>query len=132
MIFSVARFGVPSRVESMCLGDPRLESTFSSSSSVSVVFFLGERCGLPCSFTPTGVLPKYHRNFSSECWMEVPNKANKIFPPHPSCTYLKHILIIQFPKTPGDPGKVCWNEVGYYVNVAFFTILGNLDNNTSS
>ncbi len=36
MIFSVARFGVPSRVESMCLGDPRLESTFSSSSSVSV------------------------------------------------------------------------------------------------
>ena len=36
VIFSLARFGGPSRVESMCLWDPRLEITFSSSSSVLV------------------------------------------------------------------------------------------------
>jgi hypothetical protein len=35
-------------------------------------------------------------------------------------------LVIQFPKTPGDPGGISRNKVGYFVNVALLTI-GNWD-----
>ena len=75
MVFSLAGFCGPSRVKSMCLGDPRLASTFSSSplvlvgedkvpttvaskvgifrdssgcSPITAGLFLGGRVGLPC------------------------------------------------------------------------------------
>ncbi len=65
-IFSFARLGGPSTVESICLWDPRLESTFSLSTTfpseaglfsdslrswlITLGLFLGGLVGLPCSF----------------------------------------------------------------------------------
>ena len=50
----MAKDGAPSGVESMCRGDPRIESPLPFSSLDSVVFFLGEQRGLPFSITETG------------------------------------------------------------------------------
>ena len=50
----MAKDGSPSGVESMCRGDPRLESPLPCSLLVSVEFFLEERRGHPFSITKTG------------------------------------------------------------------------------
>ncbi len=92
IIFLVAKDGVPSRVESMCWGVPRLESPFPSSLSVSVGFFLGERRGLPFSITEMVCLQNIAQNVLRDAGWRSQMLTKWCFPPHPSCTYLQHNL----------------------------------------
>ena len=44
--------------------------------------------------------------------------------------YIIKLIVIQFPKKFGDPGKICRFKLGYMANVVFWTI-DNWDQNAS-
>ncbi len=83
---------VPSRVESMCLGDPRLESTFSSSSSVSVGFPLENDVGFLVQLPKLVCLQNITQHVLWDAGWRSQMQPKWVFSPHPSCTYLKHNL----------------------------------------